>query len=509
MNSSYFVWFSRGLFVVCALFLVVMAKGWRYDFEAGRLIKTGIIDIHSKPPSAEVWLDEVYYGRTPLVISEIEPGIYDLVLRRDNYYDWQMEVEVFSELATQVEDVILFAQSPDVSFLIEKNFDQIFVGNGGQKYAVWQKNDDGNEGGQLSFYSSRFTLVDSFVLDDEFGDFSNLVGTWNDEVDVFVISGITELGEVSFSYGYWLGEEGVESYDLLSLSQKSSLGKENWFLDFVWLFPGEPLMLIQSETEIGFFDFSTGSQGVFTSHTDFGWQIEAVLPATKSYNEPSVVFLQPVDQGQGFRLLRVFAGVLPPIFIDEGHRFSGDVDLVYSANFSSLLIYDDSSTLVYSHLESSEPHSQVVLEKVDRVFGWDALEERILYSNADGVLSYLDLATGELVRIEASKDRMAYQACWHSGSHYIFYVASDHETRVGRLYAVQEKPNQWVELVSDNNLSSFVASQEREKVLSLSSMFYDDELSLSMDVVLGCHEAGQLVVGVFDGEGVGMVEVVY
>ena len=54
----------------------------------------GSLSIASSPPAAEVYLDNVFQGYTPLTLNNIPPGLHAITLRLAGYQDWQENVQV-------------------------------------------------------------------------------------------------------------------------------------------------------------------------------------------------------------------------------------------------------------------------------------------------------------------------------------------------------------------------------------------------------------------------------
>ncbi len=64
--------------------------------------RTGSIYINSTPSSAKVYLGGAYRGRTPLTISNLEIGEYQIKISKDDYYDWYSTVRVKQNMTIQV-----------------------------------------------------------------------------------------------------------------------------------------------------------------------------------------------------------------------------------------------------------------------------------------------------------------------------------------------------------------------------------------------------------------------
>ncbi|MCL0069261.1 PEGA domain-containing protein, partial [Dehalococcoidia bacterium] len=63
---------------------------------------TGSLLITSEPPGAEVYLDDDFRGRAPLIIEELEPGSYELEVTLEGYEDWEKRVVVKAGKITSV-----------------------------------------------------------------------------------------------------------------------------------------------------------------------------------------------------------------------------------------------------------------------------------------------------------------------------------------------------------------------------------------------------------------------
>ncbi len=63
---------------------------------------TGSIAIVSAPSGADVFLDNVYHGTTPLTLDAVGPGSHALLLRLGGYQDWQSQVTVTAGQTTQI-----------------------------------------------------------------------------------------------------------------------------------------------------------------------------------------------------------------------------------------------------------------------------------------------------------------------------------------------------------------------------------------------------------------------
>lgn len=83
----------------------VQVKGNSTTYVSARLKpvpRTGSIYINSTPSNAKAYLDGAYRGRTPLTISNLEVGEYQIRISKDGYYDWYSTAQVKQNITTQV-----------------------------------------------------------------------------------------------------------------------------------------------------------------------------------------------------------------------------------------------------------------------------------------------------------------------------------------------------------------------------------------------------------------------
>ncbi|KUG14947.1 hypothetical protein ASZ90_015401 [hydrocarbon metagenome] len=73
---------------------------------------TGSIAVSSTPAGAQVFLDNVYEGITPLTISPVTAGSHSLLIKQPGYADWQATETVQSGQVTQVVATLSLSPAP-------------------------------------------------------------------------------------------------------------------------------------------------------------------------------------------------------------------------------------------------------------------------------------------------------------------------------------------------------------------------------------------------------------
>ncbi|MFH1749286.1 MAG: PEGA domain-containing protein [bacterium] len=105
-------------FVIVASFLIFRASGYAYNFKTGKIQKTGLLYVQTNPRSVDVFLEKEYKGsRTPLRVSYLLPGKYDLEIKKDGYKTISKTITIYEGLGTKIKDVLLLLES--------QNFDEI------------------------------------------------------------------------------------------------------------------------------------------------------------------------------------------------------------------------------------------------------------------------------------------------------------------------------------------------------------------------------------------------
>lgn len=91
------------LFVIFLTVLgILFASGYSVNFKKRTLVKTGVINIVTRPSGAFIWLNKEPYGKTNKALPNIKVGKYFLELYKDGYFPFKLHVKVEHALATLV-----------------------------------------------------------------------------------------------------------------------------------------------------------------------------------------------------------------------------------------------------------------------------------------------------------------------------------------------------------------------------------------------------------------------
>lgn len=101
------------IFLVSAPLVLLYTSGYRYNFDKGRVQKTGIMIISTLPKKASILLNgKAVEGKaTPTEIRNVLPGDYEITLAKDGYHDWRKKLPVYENSTTFAEKVMLWKKS--------------------------------------------------------------------------------------------------------------------------------------------------------------------------------------------------------------------------------------------------------------------------------------------------------------------------------------------------------------------------------------------------------------
>jgi len=91
--------------------ITLFARGYRVDLMKREVKKTGILAVRSYPDGAKIYLNGKLATATNDTLTSLEPGKYRLEIKKEGFFVWEKEVEVFEELVTDV-DALLISLTP-------------------------------------------------------------------------------------------------------------------------------------------------------------------------------------------------------------------------------------------------------------------------------------------------------------------------------------------------------------------------------------------------------------
>ncbi len=128
------------LFLSAAALLILWASGYKYNFQAGKFEKTGLIYLVSKPKKTKIYLNnKLVKEKTPARLGYILPGKYKVEIKKKGYLSWSKEIEVSAGKVTRFEDIVLFLENPESSE-IAKNTKEFHLSPDKEKVLYFSQN---------------------------------------------------------------------------------------------------------------------------------------------------------------------------------------------------------------------------------------------------------------------------------------------------------------------------------------------------------------------------------
>ena len=141
------------IFLVIAPLMMFYAWGLRYNFDKGRIEKTGVFYIKSYPKNAGIYLNgKLQKRQTPSQINRLLANNYSVKVEKDGYFTWQKNLPIFPQSTTFVEDITLFKNNLKPTLVLAGNFSKFKVSPDESKLALLQ-----NDAGQAKLI--HFNLI--------------------------------------------------------------------------------------------------------------------------------------------------------------------------------------------------------------------------------------------------------------------------------------------------------------------------------------------------------------
>ena len=150
---------SAALFVFLLPIVLSYSLGYKIDYAALKIYKTGMIYVKSNPSGASIYINgKIHRDIAPARIEELKPGAYIIEVRRDGFYPWQKELVVRPNMVTEADDIVLFPIPQEINKMSEREVEDFVVSERGQVYyftgdGLYRSGMDGSGMRRISSYS--------------------------------------------------------------------------------------------------------------------------------------------------------------------------------------------------------------------------------------------------------------------------------------------------------------------------------------------------------------------
>lgn len=128
-------------FFILSPLLILYTAGFRYDFETGRVLQTGVLSVDITPTEASVVLNGITVDkRIPVRLTNRAPGAYTLLLEQEGHHSWERVIEINSRQTTYIRDIQLFAVSLPIQseLVLDQSASSTFLTSGNTPYILTQ-----------------------------------------------------------------------------------------------------------------------------------------------------------------------------------------------------------------------------------------------------------------------------------------------------------------------------------------------------------------------------------
>ena len=121
------------ILTIFGTFAVYYARGYRFDTKIMKFTPRGLLVINSNPNGAQIFINGELETATNATIR-INPGVYDVEVRKESFLTWKKRLTVEKEIVTKV-DADLFPQAASLSPLTFSGAASPVVSSDGNKIA--------------------------------------------------------------------------------------------------------------------------------------------------------------------------------------------------------------------------------------------------------------------------------------------------------------------------------------------------------------------------------------
>lgn len=111
------------IFIIAALglALVFYSQGFKINWKNFKVIKTGMVLLYTDPEPDQIIINGKDWGNAKKFSHTLDPGYYDITIKKDKYQDWQRTVYIAPEQLYALKDITLFYSNPKVSELSDQS----------------------------------------------------------------------------------------------------------------------------------------------------------------------------------------------------------------------------------------------------------------------------------------------------------------------------------------------------------------------------------------------------
>ncbi len=152
------------IFLIGGPLAIFYSRGYRFDFETKKIVKSGAFYFRTQPESCEIYLDGKLKKKTDFLfgnafIKNLLPKKYNIRIEKEGYFLWEKALEVKEEFVTEAKNIILFPKNLNFSLLLSNIEDYFFSPN--EKTIILKKS--GEDGWSLEIFDLEENFQEVFL----------------------------------------------------------------------------------------------------------------------------------------------------------------------------------------------------------------------------------------------------------------------------------------------------------------------------------------------------------
>ncbi len=145
------------VFVLILIGVIAYARGYRFNFDEGKVTSTGIVSVSSAPKPAKVYVNGELKGATDINLT-LPFGQYKIEVKKDGYTSWEKSISLKGEIVMSL-DAHLFPKNPSLTPLTNLGIVKALPVGTTDKIIIMSQTGDIEKDGIYLFESSQRTIA--------------------------------------------------------------------------------------------------------------------------------------------------------------------------------------------------------------------------------------------------------------------------------------------------------------------------------------------------------------
>ncbi len=145
------------IFLCILIGVIAYARGYRFNFNEGKVTSTGILSVNSSPRAAKVFVNGELKGATDINLT-LPYGQYTVEVKKDGYSSWKKQIALQGEIVMSL-DARLFSKNPSLTPLTNLGIVKAIPIGNSEKLILLSQTGDVEKDGIYLFESAQPTIA--------------------------------------------------------------------------------------------------------------------------------------------------------------------------------------------------------------------------------------------------------------------------------------------------------------------------------------------------------------